>query len=176
MFSFFQPRTIALPRGKKRGIVGAMVFGPSPLASKPRITKGYNWAGPSGQACEPNLGAQIQISSPSRKGVHIPRMPSPGEVLVNQCYRIDSLEESMRPSMPCHDFKVDKHSRGPTFRKYVHLKVRTSLHTRDMRHLLPPIFHLKGRTNLRTRDMRHLLLLIWEEIIYFPRKVDPLPL
>ena len=146
-----------------------------PLASRPCITKGYSWAGPSDSACEPNLGARIRISSPSREGVGIPRMPSVGEVLFNQCCRIDSPEESMHPSMPCHESKVDKRSRGPVFRKYVHLIGRTSLHTRDMRHL-PPIFHLKGRTSLHTRDMRHLPLPIWEEIIYFPRKMDPLPL
>ena len=50
MFSFFQPRTIALPNRKKGGIVGAMVFGPGPLTSRPSIDKGYNWAGPPGQA------------------------------------------------------------------------------------------------------------------------------
>ena len=82
----------------------------------------------------------------------------------------------MRPSMPCHEFKVEKCSRGPVFGKYVHLKGITSLHARYMQHLLPMIFHLKGRTSLRTRDMRHFSLPIWEEIIHFPRKVDALPL
>ena len=82
----------------------------------------------------------------------------------------------MRPSMPCHEFKVDKRSWGPVFGEYVHLKGITSLHMRDTRHLPPPISHLKGRTSLHMRDMCHLPLPIWEGIIHFPRKVDPLPL
>ena len=174
-----------------------MGFGPGPLARGSRTTKCYSWVGSSDLACEPNLGSWIQISSPSREGAGIPWMPSPGEVLFNQCCRIDFPDESMHPSMPCHESKLDKRSRGPIFGKYVHLKGRTSLHMRDMRHLLPPIFHLKGRTSLHmrdmhhllppnfhlkgrtslhTRDMRHLPLPIWEKIIHFPRKVDPLPL
>ena len=173
---FFQPRMIALPSRKNGGILGAMGFGLGPLASRPHTTKGYSWADPSDLACETNLGARIRISSPCREGAGIPRMPSPREVLFNQCYRIDSPEESMHPSMPCHESKVDKRSRGPVFGKYVNLEGRTSLHTRDMRHLLPSIFHLKGRTSLHTRDMCHLPLSIWEKIIHFPRKVDLLPL
>ena len=51
----------------------------------------------------------------------------------------------MRPSMPCREFKVDKRSRGPVFGEYVHLKGRTSLHKRYMRHLLPLILPLKGK-------------------------------
>ena len=82
----------------------------------------------------------------------------------------------MRPSMPCREFKVDKRPQGPVFEKYVHLKGRTSLQARYMRHLLPSIFPLKGRTSLRMRDMRHLPLPIWEEITHFPRKVDLIPL
>ena len=138
---FFQLGTIALLNRIKGGIMGVMGFGPGPLAIRPRTTKGYSWAGPFDSTCEPNLGARIQISSPSREGVGIPRMPSPEEVLFNQCCRIDSPEESMHPSMPCHESKVNKRSRGPVFLKYVHLKGRTSLHMQDMRHLLPPIFH-----------------------------------
>ena len=148
--------------------VGAMGFGPGPLTSRSRTTKGYSWAGPSDPACKPNLGARIRISSPSREVAGIPRMPSPGEVLFNQCCRIDSPEEGMYPSMPCHESKVNKRSQCPVFGKYVNLKGKTNLHTRDMRHLLPPIFHLKGRTSLHTRDMRHLPFPIWEEIIQFP--------
>ena len=125
--------------------VSAMGFGPGPLASRPSTTKGYNWAGPFGPACEPNLGVRIKISSLSREGVDIPRMLSLGEVLFNKCCRVDSTGESMRPSMPCCEFKVDKRSRGPVFGKYVHLKGRTSIHTRDMRLLLPPIFNLKRK-------------------------------
>ena len=49
-------------------------------------------------------------------------MPSLGEDLFNKYCRIDSPEESMCPSMPFHEFKVDKRSRGPVFGKYVHLK------------------------------------------------------
>ena len=75
-FSFFQPRTIALPNRKKGGIVGVMGFGPSPLANRPHPTKNYNWAGPAGLACEPNSRAEAHISSPTRKGVVILRMPS----------------------------------------------------------------------------------------------------
>ena len=156
--------------------MGALGAGPGPLASRPLTTKGYNWASPSCPAYEPNLGAQIQISSPSRKGIDIPQMPSPGEVLFNKGCRIGSPEERMRLPMPCHEFKIDKPSQGLAFGKYVHLKGRSSPHTRDIRPILPPIFHLKGRTSLRTRYMRHLLLSIWEEIIHFPRKVDPFPL
>ena len=138
---FFQPGTIALPNKKNGGIVGVIGFSPGPLAIGPRTTKGYSWADPSDSVCEPNLGARIQISSPSRERAGIPWMPSPGEVLFNQCCRIDSPEESLHPSMPCHESKVNKRSQGPVFWKYVHLKGRTSLHTQDMRHLLPPIFH-----------------------------------
>ena len=83
-------------------------------------------------------------------------MPSLGEDLFGKYCRIDSPEEPMHPSMPCHKFKVDKRSRGPVLGEYVHLKGRTSLHMRDTRHLPPPISHLKGRTNLHMRDMRHL--------------------
>ena len=84
--------------------MGATGFGPGPLADRPRTFKGYNWTGPSGPGCELNLGARIQISFPSQEGVDIPRMPSPTKVLFNKCSRIDSPEESMRPSMPCHEF------------------------------------------------------------------------
>ena len=82
----------------------------------------------------------------------------------------------MRPSMPYREFKVDKRSWGPVFGKYVHLKGRTGLHVRYMRHFLPSILPLKGRTSLRMRDMRYIPLPIWEEITNFPRKADPLPL
>ena len=103
-------------------------------------------------------------------------MPYLGEDLFDKYCRIDSPEEHMRPSMPCHEFKVDKRSRSPAFGEYVHLKGRTGLHMRDTRHLPPPISHLKGRTNLHMRDMHHLPLPIGEGIIHFPRKVDPFPL
>ena len=77
-------------------------------------------------------------------------MPSLGEDLFDKYYRVDSPEERMRPSMPCHKFKVDKRSRGPVFGEYVHLKGRISLHMRHTCHLSPPISHLKGRTSLYT--------------------------
>ena len=95
-------------------------------------------------------------------------MPSLGEDLFDKYCRIDSPEERMRHSMPCHEFKVDKCSRGPVFGEYVHLKGRISLHMRDTRHLPPSISHLKGRISLHMRDMRHLPLPIWEGIIHFP--------
>ena len=75
-FSFFQLGMIALPSRKKGGIVGAMGFGPGPLANGPRLTKDYNWVDPSGLTCEPDLRAETQISSFSWKGVDILRMPS----------------------------------------------------------------------------------------------------
>ena len=89
-------------------------------------------------------------------------MSYPVETLFNKYQWIDSPGDNVRPSMPCREFKVDKRSRGPIFGKYVHLKGRTSLHARYMRHFLPLILPLKGRTSLRMRDMRHLPLPIWE--------------
>ena len=117
------------PQQEKGGIVGALGAGPGPLANRPLTTKGYNWADPSCPTCEPNLGAQIQISSLIRKGIVIPWMPSPGEVLFNKGCQIGSLEERMRLPMPCHEFKIDKPPQGPAFGKYVHLKGRTNPHT-----------------------------------------------
>ena len=55
-------------------------------------------------------------------------MPSFGEDLFGKYCWIDSPEEHMLPSMPCHEFKVDKISRGEVFGEYVYLKGRTSLH------------------------------------------------
>ena len=54
-------------------------------------------------------------------------MPSLGDDLFDKYYRIDSPEERMRPFMSCHEFKMDKRSRGPVFEEYVHLKERISL-------------------------------------------------
>ena len=71
-------------------------------------------------------------------------MPSLGDDLFDKYCRIDSPEERMHPSMPCHEFKVDKRSRGLVFEEYVHLKGRTTLHIRDTCHLPPLISHLKG--------------------------------
>ena len=57
-------------------LIGAMGFGPGPLANRPRPTKDYNWVGPVGLACEPDLTVETQISSPIRKGVDILRISS----------------------------------------------------------------------------------------------------
>ena len=49
--------------------MGAMGFGPGPLANRPQPTKEYNWAGPANLACEPNSRVETHISSHIRKGV-----------------------------------------------------------------------------------------------------------
>ena len=65
--------------------MGAMGSDLGPLVGKPGTAKAYDWAGPSGPACETNLGVWVQISSPSSERVDIPWMPSPGELLFNEC-------------------------------------------------------------------------------------------
>ena len=106
----------------------------------------------------------------------IPQMLFPGEALSNKGRRIGSSKGRMHPPMPCHEFRMDKPIRGPAFGRYVHLKMRTSPHMRNMRLTISPVLHLKGITSLHPWDMRHLLLLIWEEIIHSPCITDPLPL